>query len=581
MEKRQLARIFIALSLFWTGLIALFIAFIYYQKHNEIKALALLEARTGINKDLAFRTWAADKGGVYAPIDKNTPPNPYLNIPNREVNTTTGLQLTLINPAYALRQINESYGKYSLIKGHLTSLKLLNPYNKPSEWEISALQRIEKTRTDFYEINDNTFQYMRPFFVEQKCLKCHEQQGYKIGDIRGGLSVQIPLKHYEEIFTYGIQTHIAIIIAIWSLGLIGLYWGYRSSYERINEKINLYEQNLYSLVSLIEQRDNYTAGHGRRVGEYSRLIAQQLGLDEKNQEELYRAGALHDIGKVAIPDSILLKPGKLEPIERKLIEEHVNASYELLSKVEIFSSIAEIIRYHHERLDGSGYPFGYSGDQIPLNSQILAIADCFDAMTTNRIYKGRKGVKEALHELQTSCQNQFHPDIIIASVEAFSTLTLEQVSSQHPSTPLEIERFSYFYKDSLTGLYSPGYLNYLFLEPDFKIYTKLHFITLHHMNRLNRQHGWDKGDELLKRYAQMLQSLDSENPIIRFQGDDFIIFKTDSDETNIPNHYTPQWLDEYGINVSCQEFKIEDLNTETIASFQAILTKTAFDHYKK
>ncbi|MFZ2890716.1 HD domain-containing phosphohydrolase, partial [Sulfuricurvum sp.] len=420
MEKRQITKIFLALSIIWTILISFFIGYIIYQKYNEIKSLALLEARTGINKDLAFRTWVASKGGVYAPIDKNSPPNPYLKVPNRDVNTTTGVQLTLLNPAYALRQVTESYGKYSGVKGHLTSLKLINPHNQPDQWEDNALHRIETSRKDLYEITDGTLRYMRPFFIDQKCLKCHGNQGYRVGDIRGGLSVQIPLSYYDEIFTSGIQVSVTIIITMWCIGLIGLYWGYRSSFERINEKINLYEQNLYSLVALIEQRDNYTAGHGKRVGEYSRLIGKHLGLDEIHQEELYRAGALHDIGKVAIPDSILLKPGKLEPIERKLIEEHVNASYELLSKVEIFTSIAEIIRYHHERFDGSGYPFGLSGDAIPFNSQILAIADCFDAMTTNRIYKGRKGVHEALNELQTSCKSQFHPDIITAAFNAFS-----------------------------------------------------------------------------------------------------------------------------------------------------------------
>ncbi len=285
---------------------------------------------------------------------------------------------------------------------------------------------------------------MRPFFIDQQCMKCHQNQGYKLGDIRGGLSLEIPLNRYDDIFDTPIRRNIIILISIWILGLSGLYWGHRSSIHRVQEKIDLYEQSLFSLVSLIEQRDNYTAGHGRRVGEYARLIAAQLGFSHTQQEELYRAGALHDIGKVAIPDSILLKPGTLEPIEKILIEEHVNAGYNLLKRVDIFASIAEIVRYHHERLDGSGYPNKISGDAFPLTSQIMAVADCFDAMTTNRIYKARKSLNEALDELSSIRGIKFRFDIIDAALIALANVSLEANPSQRPTTLLEMERFSYF-----------------------------------------------------------------------------------------------------------------------------------------
>lgn len=572
MEKRQITKIFLALSIIWTILISFFIGYIIYQKYDEIESLALLEARTGISKDLAFRTWVASKGGVYAPIDKNSPPNPYLKVPNRDVNTTAGVQLTLLNPAYALRQVTESYGKYSGVKGHLTSLKLINPHNFPDQWEDNALHRIETSRKDLYEITEGTLRYMSPFFVDQKCLKCHENQGYKIGDIRGGLSVQIPLSHYDEIFTSGIQASVTIVIAIWCIGLIGLYWGYRISFERINERISLYEQNLYSLVSLIEQRDNYTAGHGRRVGEYSRLIAIEMGLSKEVQEELYRAGALHDIGKVAIPDSILLKPGALEPIERSLIEEHVNAGYNLLQRVDIFASIAEIVRYHHERLDGTGYPNKLSGDAIPLLSQIMAVADCVDAMTTNRIYKGRKSLKESLDELRSTRGIKFRTDVIDAALVALKDISLEAAHSQRPTTPMEMERFSYFYKDSLTGVYTSAYLNFLFFEPDFDQYRQLWLINLGNIGHFNKQYGWEKGDDLLKHYAQMLQEYYPQLPIIRFQGDDFIIFRKDEELPNVDDFYT-QWLKEGGISVSVSVIVLDETMVHNLEILQSHLTK--------
>lgn len=573
MEKRQLAKVFIVLAVLWTVLIAFFIAIMFFQKERIINSLALLEARTGINKDLAFRSWISSKGGVYVKIDQNnSQPNPYLTIPNRDVNTTNGLQLTLFNPAYALRQISELYTQHSGIQGHLTSLNLLNPHNKPSEWEAEALRRIEITRTDVHRITaDGKLQYMRPFFIDQQCMKCHQNQGYKIGDVRGGLSLEIPLNRYEAIFSSGIRPNILISLCIWILGIVGLYWGYRISNDRIKEKIDLYEQNLYSLVSLIEQRDNYTAGHGRRVGEYSRMIAKEMGMSEEKQEEMYRAGVLHDIGKVAIPDSILLKPGRLESVEKKLIEEHVNASYELLSKVEIFTSIAEIIRYHHERADGTGYPLGLIGDEIPLMSQILAVADCFDAMTTNRIYKARKTLEEAIHELNSSCKMQFRYDVLKAALTALENASLEVNHSQRPTTELEMERFSYFYKDPLTGAFTSAYLNFLFFEPDFAKYKQLWLINLGNISQFNKSYGWDKGDDLLKHYAQMLQENYPKLPVIRFQGDDFILFRKDNEPPMIDDLYV-YWLKEVGITVTVTVIALDE-ETKSLEALHSKLNK--------
>lgn len=577
MQKYPLSKIFLLIAAFWTVMIAGFIIFLTYDKYKEIKQLALIEAQTSINKDYAYRSWIASKGGVYVPITKESQPNSYLHIPNRDVNTTNGIQLTLFNPAYALRQMTEHYNHLYGIKSHLTSLKLMNPHNKPSQWETNALKMTEHTRADFYEITPSQkLRYMRPFYVEQTCLKCHEHQGYQIGDIRGGLSIELPLERYYTSFTPLFISSNVILIFLWIIGLLGLHWGYRISNEKINEKLSLYEQNLFSLVGLIEQRDNYTAGHGRRVGEYSRLIATQLGLDISLQEDLYRSGMLHDVGKIAIPDSILLKPGKLEPIEKQLIEEHVNASYDLLSKVTIFASIAQIVRHHHERLDGSGYPNHLHGDEIPLASQILAIADCFDAMTTNRIYKGRKNLTQAIEELTSLRDTLFLGTIIDAALEVFSKLNLEEIPSQRPITPLEMERFSYFYKDPLTGVYSTGYLNFLFFESEFKEYQTLCFIKLHKMNELNKEQGWDKGDELLKRYAQYLQELFPESPIIRYQGDDFILFQKHSDAIQTEK-YEPLWLNEYRINVSLKMVLQEQFNTNDIDSLYEILKRLALE----
>lgn len=575
-QKEQLSKIFTIITVIWTLLIIIMIAFLTYQKYQQTEALALLEAKTSTNKDLAYRKWVATHGGVYVPITADTLPNPYLKVKNRDLNTTSGVRLTLINPAYALRQMTEQYSALYGIRSHLTSNKVINPINTPNAWEAKAFNTLLKTRQATYEIysinGQKNLSYMIPFFVKPECMKCHAQQGYHIGDIRGALTVTLPMSRYDDVFREGLFSTIAILGLVWILGMWGIRWGYRSSHSRIQEKINLYEQNLFSLVSLIEQRDNYTAGHGRRVGEYSQLIAAQLGFSLAQQEELYRAGALHDIGKVAIPDSILLKPGALEPIERVLIEEHVNAGYNLLKRVDIFASIAEIVRYHHERLDGSGYPNKTSGDAIPILSQIMAVADCFDAMTTNRIYKARKSLDEALEELSSIRGIKFRSDIIDAALIALANISLEANHSQRPTTPLEMERFSYFYKDSLTSSYTSAYLNFLFFEPDFDQYRQLWLVNLGNIGHFNKVYGWSKGDDLLKRYAQMLQERYPNLPIIRFQGDDFIIFRKDDKVPQIEELYT-HWLKEVGISVSVSIIVLDEETRTNLDTLQARLAK--------
>lgn len=575
-DKKQLFKIFTTIGAIWTLFIALILSYLTYQKYEQIEELALLEAKTSINKDIAYRKWVATHGGVYVPITKETQPNPYLKIPNRDLNTTSGVQLTLINPAYALRQMTEQYTELYGIRSHLSSDKYINPKNAPDAWETKSLQKLFKTKDAVYEFrtleNKEYLSYMTPFFVKQECMKCHGEQGYNIGDIRGALTITLPMDRYDDVFLKGLVTTNVILVWVWILGLISFRWGYRSSLHRIQEKIDLYEQNLFSLVSLIEQRDNYTAGHGRRVGEYSRRIAAQMGLSQEVQEELYRAGALHDIGKVAIPDSILLKPGSLGSIERALIEEHVDAGYELLKRVDIFTSIAEIVRYHHERLDGTGYPNKLSGDAIPLLSQIMAVADCVDAMTTNRIYKGRKTLQEALQELSTLKETKFRSDVIDAALISLAHISLEIAPSQRPTTPMEMERFAYFYKDSLTGAYTSAYLNFLFFEPDFDQYKRLWLINLGNIGAFNKKYGWDKGDDLLKHYAQSLQEYYPQLPIIRFQGDDFIILRKDDRVPQIEDLYA-HWLKEVGINVTVDIIELDEEMRTNLDVLHARLSK--------
>ena len=169
---------------------------------KETKNLVLEKARTNFNKDMAIRYWATLHGGIYVEIDSITQPNPYLKVEEREITTPSGKKLTLMNPAYMVRQMNEYFSDNFGEIGHITSLNLTRPENKPDEWESIALIRFQngvKEVSEFTTINDEPyFRLMKPMVTVEGCLKCHGEQGYKVGDVRGGRSVSIPMKSYLE-----------------------------------------------------------------------------------------------------------------------------------------------------------------------------------------------------------------------------------------------------------------------------------------------------------------------------------------------------------------------------------------------
>jgi putative nucleotidyltransferase with HDIG domain/diguanylate cyclase (GGDEF)-like protein len=289
------------------------------------------------------------------------------------------------------------------------------------------------------------------------------------------------------------------------------------------EKLQNFEQTLYSMTDLAEKRDSYTAGHSKRVAKYSVLVAKAIGtFSEKDLNRLHKAGMLHDIGKIVTPDTILLKPGHLNTLEYKLIQDHINVGYNILSKVSIYKDLAEIMHYHHERCDGKGYPRGLRGDEIPLLGQIMIVADAFDAMTTNRIYKKKKSVEAALKEIEELSGKQFHPQITKYAKIALEGIVIEKEIDQNPHTLIEKERFAYFFKDYLTGVYNKEYLNTVLFEQDtsYKCFNK---INLHNFSNLNKEKGWEEGDKFLKNIAKFLQTYYSDALVFRVQGDDFIV----------------------------------------------------------
>jgi len=226
----------------WTILMVLFLVQDLIKLKNITQNLALKEARTHFQEDEAFRLWATTHGGFYVVVDSTTPPNPYLsNIPDRDIETPSGVKLTLMNPAYAQRQMLEAFHSNYGVGGHITSLRPLRPENAPDQWEHKALESFESGTSEVVEFrySDSVpmLRFMKPLITKQGCLKCHGSQGYKVGDIRGGVSISIPLNNDYLVEKKCSATHQAMSTAfIWLLGFFGLFQGYRVITRKEAEK---------------------------------------------------------------------------------------------------------------------------------------------------------------------------------------------------------------------------------------------------------------------------------------------------------------------------------------------------------
>lgn len=173
-----------------------------------------------------------------------------------------------------------------------------------------------------------------------------------------------------------------------------------------------YDETLEALAAALDLRDNDTAGHSRRVTLYSLEMARRLDFTPDQLKQLERGAYLHDIGKIGIPDSILLKPGKLTPEETATMQTHVRIGYELMSQVAFLSSAAQIVLAHHECFDGTGYPQGLIGEEIPLGARIFSIADTMDAMMSDRPYRRGRPYSVARAEIIRESGKQFDPRVV-------------------------------------------------------------------------------------------------------------------------------------------------------------------------
>lgn len=196
----------------------------------------------------------------------------------------------------------------------------------------------------------------------------------------------------------------------------------QKNFKRALELEEIYDSTLENLMTALDLRDVETFGHSRTVAKYSQLLAQTLGINDRETLDNIRKGALlHDVGKIAIPDVILKKPAPLTPEEWEKIRLHPALGYGLIKEIKLLKEVGNIILYHHERYDGSGYPKGVKNDEIPLEARIFALADALDAITSFRPYRKERDFETAKKEIQANSGTQF--DSVV--VEAFNSVSLD------------------------------------------------------------------------------------------------------------------------------------------------------------
>ena len=249
-----------ALAVVWTIVVAASLVWNVSEEKNEVLKGAHLLARVAYEKDIIYRLWNAWHSGVYVPVTKETQPNPYLSdVPERDITTPSGKQLTLMNPAYMTRQVHELEKQKFAVRAHITSLNPIRPENAPDPWETEALQTFGRGETEISSVEKiegkEYMRLMRPLITEKGCLKCHAKQGYHEGDIRGGISVSIPMEPLWAIGHRYILTLTLVHGLIWLAGLSGIGLGW----QRLKRSEQERKQAEKELRSALEKRKELEA----------------------------------------------------------------------------------------------------------------------------------------------------------------------------------------------------------------------------------------------------------------------------------------------------------------------------------
>ena len=308
----------------------------------------------------------------------------------------------------------------------------LQAYFQRSGYQVDTEQdperAIERIRTGSYDILLLDF-LMTPICGDQVVAEIRKfNRDLFIILLTGHKSVAPPIKTIRELDIQGYyeksdrfdQLELLVESCVKSIRQMRTIRQYQQDLSQAYSQLqNSYGEIVNTLRLMVDARDLYTRGHSDRVSRYAVAIARAMGLDEKQCETIRVAGLFHDIGKVGVPDHILLKPGALTDEEYEIVQKHPESGARILSALSMFQDIIPLVRAHHERLDGAGYPAGLTADEIPLGAKIIAVADCYDAMTSNRTYRRALSPAQALEQLNAGRGTQFDP----AAVDAFLSVS--------------------------------------------------------------------------------------------------------------------------------------------------------------
>jgi diguanylate cyclase (GGDEF)-like protein/putative nucleotidyltransferase with HDIG domain len=337
--------------------------------------------------------------------------------------------------------------------------------------------------------------------------------------------------------------------------------------RELGEKSRLVEQvtlnSIMAIANTIDAKDEYTSGHSVRVANGVEAIARRLGWDEKEIQNIHYVALLHDIGKIGVPDAILNKPSRLSEEEFAIIKKHPVIGSEILKDIRMIRHVVEGALYHHERYDGKGYPYGLEGKRIPIYARIVGIADAYDAMTSNRVYRPKLSDEKVLEELERGKGRQFDPDLaqmLIQMIkEGFSRENLQKEHTALNECYSEVNSTSYvkllhenaarskesFLADPLTGLYSCNYVEQMVARLIREGHTgTLLVMDIDNFKRINDSYGHIAGDNTLRIFAKILKRHSRETDIVgRIGGDEFVVFFVDVVDREIITQRARELLD--------------------------------------
>ena len=309
-------------------------------------------------------------------------------------------------------------------------------------------------------------------------------------------------------------------------------------------------QMIQTLSTTIEEKDEYTKGHSLRVAEYAALIAKELGWSDGEAANLKNAAYLHDVGKIGVPDIILNKPTKLLDAEYDIIKTHTTIGADILKNISLIDHVEEVARYHHERYDGSGYPEGLAGEEIPIHARIVAVADSYDAMNSKRIYRNPLSEEVIRKEINRNKGIQFDPVIAdvflklmdenrIQSVGNMQQVLADELSELETKAPVEAGRFITDVMNTMNSQKETENIDFLtglpmrnFGENKIAQSMQMHpgcllFLDMDNLKKINDIYGHKSGDRVLKLLGDTIKNCTENSIACRLGGDEFLIFLPD------------------------------------------------------